>query len=34
VNLLIRALVITAGVICADETSIRAGPGPMMLVEF
>lgn len=28
VNLLIRALVITAGVICADETPIRVGPGP------
>lgn len=28
VRMLIRALVITAGVICADETPIRAGPGP------
>ena len=28
VNMLIRALVITAGVICADETPIRVGPGP------
>jgi transposase len=28
VNMLIRALVITAAVICADETPIRAGPGP------
>ena len=28
VNMLIRALVITAGVVCADETPIRAGPGP------
>jgi transposase len=27
-NLLIRALIITAPVICADETPIRAGPGP------
>ncbi len=27
-NMLIRALVITAGVICADETPIRVGPGP------
>jgi transposase len=27
-NLLIRALVITASVLCADETPIRAGPGP------
>jgi transposase len=27
-NTLIRALVITAGVICADETPIRVGPGP------
>lgn len=26
--MLIRALVITAGVICADETPIRVGPGP------
>ena len=25
---LIRALIITASVICADETPIRAGPGP------
>jgi transposase len=25
---LIRALVITAGVLCADETPLRAGPGP------
>ena len=28
VNMLVRALVITAGVICADETPIRVGPGP------
>jgi len=28
VNMLIRALVITASVICADETPIRVGPGP------
>jgi transposase len=28
VNMLIRALVIAAGVICADETPIRVGPGP------
>jgi hypothetical protein len=28
VNMLIRALVITAAVICADETPIRVGPGP------
>ena len=28
VNMLIKALVITAGVICADETPIRVGPGP------
>jgi transposase len=28
VNMLIRALVITAGVLCADETPIRVGPGP------
>jgi transposase len=28
VNMLIRALVITAGVLCADETPLRAGPGP------
>ena len=27
-NMLIRALVITAGVLCADETPIRVGPGP------
>src|SRR5690242_4593704 len=27
-NQLIRALIITAPVICADETPIRAGPGP------
>jgi transposase len=27
-NQLIRALIITAAVICADETPIRAGPGP------
>jgi hypothetical protein len=27
-NMLIRALVITAAVLCADETPIRAGPGP------
>jgi transposase len=27
-NMLIRALIITASVICADETPIRAGPGP------
>src|SRR5437762_963433 len=27
VNMLIRALVITAGVLCADETPIRVGPG-------
>ena len=26
--MLIRALVITAGVVCADETPIRVGPGP------
>jgi hypothetical protein len=28
VNMLIRALVITASVLCADETPLRAGPGP------
>jgi hypothetical protein len=28
VNMLIRALVITAAVLCADETPLRAGPGP------
>jgi transposase len=28
VNMLIRALVITAAVVCADETPIRVGPGP------
>ena len=28
VNMLIRALIVTAGVICADETPIRVGPGP------
>jgi hypothetical protein len=28
VNMLIRALVITASVLCADETPIRVGPGP------
>lgn len=27
-NAVIRALVITAGVLCADETPLRAGPGP------
>jgi hypothetical protein len=27
-NMLIRALVVTAAVICADETPIRVGPGP------
>jgi len=27
-NMLIRALIITASVICADETPIRVGPGP------
>ena len=27
-NMLIRALVITAAVLCADETPLRAGPGP------
>jgi hypothetical protein len=27
-NMLIRALVITASVLCADETPLRAGPGP------
>jgi hypothetical protein len=27
-NMLIRALVITAGVVCGDETPIRVGPGP------
>jgi transposase len=27
-SMLIRALVITAGVVCADETPIRVGPGP------
>ena len=27
-SMLIRALVITAGVLCADETPIRVGPGP------
>ena len=27
-NMLIRALVITAGVLCADETPLRVGPGP------
>ena len=28
VNMLIRALIITAAVVCADETPIRVGPGP------
>jgi transposase len=28
VNMLIRALVITASVLCADETPVRVGPGP------
>jgi transposase len=28
VNMLIRALVITAAVLCADETPVRVGPGP------
>jgi transposase len=28
VNMLIRALIITAAVLCADETPLRAGPGP------
>jgi hypothetical protein len=28
VRMLIRALVITAAVTCADETPIRVGPGP------
>jgi transposase len=28
VNMLIRALVITASVLCADETPLRVGPGP------
>jgi hypothetical protein len=28
VNRLIRALIVTASVICADETPIRVGPGP------
>ena len=28
VNMLIRALVITAAVLCADETPLRVGPGP------
>jgi transposase len=28
VNMLIRALIITASVLCADETPIRVGPGP------
>lgn len=28
VNMLIRALAITAAVLCADETPIRVGPGP------
>ena len=28
VNMLIRVLVITAAVLCADETPLRAGPGP------
>jgi len=27
-NMLIRALVITASVVCGDETPLRAGPGP------
>jgi transposase len=27
-NMLIRALVISAGVLCADETPLRIGPGP------
>jgi transposase len=27
-NMLIRALVITASVLCADETPVRVGPGP------
>jgi hypothetical protein len=27
-NALIRALIITASVTCADETPIRVGPGP------
>ena len=28
VNMLVRTLVIAAGVVCADETPIRVGPGP------
>jgi hypothetical protein len=28
VNMLIRALIIAAAVLCADETPVRAGPGP------
>jgi hypothetical protein len=28
VNMLIRALIVTAAVICADETPLRVGPGP------
>ena len=28
VNMLIRSLVITASVLCADETPLRVGPGP------
>jgi len=27
-GMLIRSLVITASVLCADETPLRAGPGP------
>jgi transposase len=27
-NMLIRALIVTAAVVCADETPVRAGPGP------
>ena len=27
-NILIRALIVIAGVVCADETPIRVGPGP------
>jgi hypothetical protein len=31
-SMLIRALVITAGVLCADETPLRVGPGPRIAV--
>jgi len=34
VNMLIRALIVTAAVICADETPIRVGPGPKIRKKY